>query len=62
MKTAEYLIERGNEVVIIERDKKRIDELSEELDCSFLHGDGSKPAILREVNPQRDRCPILSDR
>jgi len=52
VKTAEYLIERGNEVVIIERDKKRIDELSEGLDCSFLHGDGSKPAILREVNPK----------
>ena len=52
VKTAGHLIEEGNEVVIIERDKKRIDDLSEELDCSFLHGDGSRPAILRETDPK----------
>ena len=49
--TARYLLKRGNEVVIIERDKSRIDELSQELDCGFLHGDGSKPALLREADP-----------
>jgi trk system potassium uptake protein TrkA len=38
-------------VVIIERNKEVIQELSLELDCGFLHGDGSKPAILREANP-----------
>jgi len=27
--------------------------LSEEMDCSFLQGDGSRPDILREVNPER---------
>jgi trk system potassium uptake protein len=51
VRTAEILIAKGNEVIIIENKKEKIDELSEELDCSFLHGDGSKPAILREVNP-----------
>jgi trk system potassium uptake protein TrkA len=51
VRTAEILIAKGNEVIIIEKEKERIDELSEELDCSFLHGDGSKPAILREVDP-----------
>ncbi len=50
--TARYLLERGNEVVIIEQDKERIAELSLELDCGFLHGDGSKPAILREADPE----------
>ncbi len=38
-------------MVIIERDKDCIDALAEELDCGFLHGDGSKPAILREADP-----------
>jgi trk system potassium uptake protein TrkA len=38
--------------VIIERDKARIDALAEELDCGFIHGDGSKPAILREADPE----------
>lgn len=51
--TAKALIGKGHEVVIIETDKDRIDELSEEMDCSFLHGDGSQPNILREVNPGR---------
>jgi trk system potassium uptake protein TrkA len=39
-------------VVIIEQDKERIDALTEEIDCGFLHGDGSKPAILREADPE----------
>ncbi|MFW5791370.1 MAG: potassium channel family protein [Desulfohalobiaceae bacterium] len=49
--TAGLLIGKGHEVIIIEADKDRIDALSENLDCSFLHGDGSKPAILKEVGP-----------
>lgn len=51
--TTRILLQRGHEVVIVERDKAIIDALSEELDCGFLHGDGSKPAILREVDPKR---------
>lgn len=51
--TARLLLARGNEVVIIERDKARIDALTEELDCGFLHGDGSKPTILREADPKQ---------
>jgi trk system potassium uptake protein TrkA len=49
--TAKILLKRGHEVIIVERDKQRIDELSEELDCGFVHGDGGTPAILRETDP-----------
>ena len=49
--TAKALIKKGHEVVIIETDKAKIAKLSEEMDCSFLRGDGSQPNILREVNP-----------
>lgn len=49
--TARALIRKGHEVVIVETDKAKIEELSEQLDCSFLQGDGSRPDILREVNP-----------
>jgi trk system potassium uptake protein TrkA len=60
--TAKALIKKGHEVVIIETDKARIDELSEEMDCSFLQGDGSQPNILREVNPgQTDFLFCLTD-
>jgi len=50
--TAQRLLEQGHEVVIIEKLKSRIDELTEQLDCGFLHGDGSKPAVLREASPE----------
>ncbi len=53
VRTVELLIERGHEVIIIEKDQERIDNLSDILDCSFLNGDGSNPAILREVGPEQ---------
>lgn len=53
IETAKALVTKGHEVVIIETDKTKIDELSEEMDCSFLQGDGSRPDILREVNPEQ---------
>ena len=49
--TARQLLARGFEVVIIEADKARIEDLTPDLDAGFIHGDGSKPAILREANP-----------
>lgn len=51
--TAELLVDRGHEVVIIEADRARVDELSDWLDCSFLRGDGSRPQVLREVGPEQ---------
>lgn len=50
--TARALLQSRHEVVVVERDKQVIDLLSEELDCGFIHGDGSRPAILREADPQ----------
>ncbi|HRP24786.1 MAG TPA: TrkA family potassium uptake protein [Thauera sp.] len=50
--TARRLLAGGHEVVIVDNDRERIDALSAELDCGFLHGDGSKPALLREADPQ----------
>lgn len=50
--TAQVLLKRNHEVVIVEREKAKLDELSDELDCGFLLGDGSKPALLRETNPK----------
>lgn len=50
--TAELLIGRGHDVVIVEIDKAKIEAKGEDLDCAFLHGDGSKPHILREAAPK----------
>ena len=50
--TAKALIEQGHEIIIIEVDKEKIDQISQELDCSFLHGDSTRPAVLGQVNPK----------
>jgi len=49
--TAKLLLKDHHDVVIIERDKAKIESLSESLDCGFLLGDGSRPAILQEAAP-----------
>jgi trk system potassium uptake protein TrkA len=54
---ARSLIDEGHEVVIIELDEARIEHLSDELDCSFLHGDAAEPNILRQVDPSK--CDFL---
>jgi trk system potassium uptake protein TrkA len=60
--TTRLLLDAGHEVIIIEADKARIDELAEDLDCGFIHGDGTRPAILREVAPeQSDLLFCLTD-
>jgi trk system potassium uptake protein TrkA len=51
VETATLLIDRKHEVIIIESDMDKLDELKANLDCSFLHGDGSKPHILTEAGP-----------
>ncbi len=50
--TAKTLIRQGHEVIVIEVDKEKIDQISEELDCSFLNGDSTKPAVLSQVDPK----------
>jgi trk system potassium uptake protein TrkA len=54
---AKLLVSRGHEVVIVEQEKNIISALGGEIDCAFLHGDGSKPPILREVGP--DHTDVL---
>jgi len=60
--TTRRLLKNGHEVVIVESSQDRIDTLSEELDCGFIHGDGSRPATLKEVSPENtDFLFCLSD-
>lgn len=49
---ARVLIRQGHEVVVIELSRERIDALYEGLDCSYLHGDGSNPEVLKEARPK----------
>lgn len=47
--TAEQFLEKGHEVVIVDRDADKLERLSDELDCGFIEGDGSLPSVLRDA-------------
>lgn len=47
--TARQLIEAGHEVVVIDRDRERLEKLSESHDCGLIEGDVTLPTILREA-------------
>ncbi|WP_432696253.1 potassium channel family protein [Marinobacterium sp. YM272] len=49
--TARMLLDEGFDVVLVEKSKARIDELAEQIDCGFLHGDGSLPDVLEQADP-----------
>jgi trk system potassium uptake protein TrkA len=51
MAAVRVLLARKHEVVIVEKDKEAIEALAD-LDCGVLHGDGSRPAILKEADPE----------
>jgi trk system potassium uptake protein TrkA len=50
--TAKMLLSGGHEVVVIEQERERAESVAQELDCGCLHGDGSKPAVLRQADPE----------
>lgn len=54
--TAEMLIEKGHEVVIIEKDLEKVELFSDQYDCSFMHGDGSRPSVLEDVDSGSTDC------
>ncbi|MEQ8689212.1 MAG: NAD-binding protein [Pseudomonadales bacterium] len=54
--TTELLVEEGHEVVIVEKDLDVIETYADQYDCSFLHGDGSRPAVLEDVDPNSTDC------
>jgi trk system potassium uptake protein TrkA len=49
--TARNLLEKDHEVVFIEEDRERIEDLAESMDCGIIRGDGTRPDILRESDP-----------
>lgn len=46
---AERLIASSHEVVLIDKDRARLERLSERLDCGMIEGDGTMPTTLREA-------------
>jgi trk system potassium uptake protein TrkA len=50
--TSRMLLARNHKVVIIEHDPAVIEQVRDELDVGFIQGDGTRPAILRETDPE----------
>jgi trk system potassium uptake protein TrkA len=50
--TADVLLDKGHEVVIVEPDETCIEQLEGRLDCGIIQAQGSHPSVLREVSPK----------
>lgn len=46
---AAKLIEENHEVVLIDKDRDRLEKLGERLDCGMIEGDGTMPSVLEET-------------
>jgi trk system potassium uptake protein TrkA len=53
LRTAELLDDRGHDVVIVEQDSERCEELSDAYVATVIEGDGSRPGTLRQAQPER---------
>ena len=56
--TARHLSERGHDIVIIEKDRDRVEYLSEQYDATIIQGDGGRQAILRQAG--LDRSDVIA--
>jgi len=51
--SAKMLVENDHSVVLVVEDREQAEELSDTLDCAVVHGNGAKPAIIKELNPEK---------
>lgn len=47
--TAQQLLDAEHEVVLVDQDREKLDELAETLDCGMIHGDGTLPSTLNDA-------------
>ncbi|MEF8800058.1 MAG: TrkA family potassium uptake protein [Halolamina sp.] len=50
LQTAENLAEQGHDVVLIESDGERVEELSEAYLGPVIHGDATRPSVLKQAD------------
>jgi len=58
LRTAQLLNDRGQKVVIIERDHGRCKTINDHYVGTVIEGDASRPSVLRQADP--DRCDVLA--
>jgi trk system potassium uptake protein TrkA len=55
---ARHLSERGHDVVIVEKDRDRVEFLSDQYEATVIQGDGGRRSILKQVG--LDRSDVLA--
>lgn len=59
---AEHLDERGHDVVVVEKDRDRVEYINDQYVASVIHGDGGRPSVLRQAGLERsDVVAALTD-
>jgi trk system potassium uptake protein TrkA len=62
LRTAEFLDERGHDIVIIEPNPERCEEIADEYVATVIEGDATLPEIFRQAGPENaDVLAALSD-
>lgn len=62
IQTAKNLTEQGHEVVLIEADEQRVDELADAYLGTVIHGDATRPSILEQADlGSADAIAALTD-
>ena len=46
---ARYRFDTNPEIILVDKDRPTLDQLSETIDCGMVVGDGTAPAILKEA-------------
>ena len=47
--TLKHLLDKGHEAVLVDESRERLDDISDDVECGLIHGDGTLPSILREA-------------
>jgi len=50
---AEHLDDRGHDVVIVEKDRDRVEYINDQYVATVIHGDGGRPSVLRQAGLER---------
>ena len=50
---ARQLSERGHDVVVVEKDRDRVEFLSDQYDATVIHGDGGRRSVLQQAGLDR---------
>ncbi|MGJ3233009.1 MAG: potassium channel family protein [Oceanicaulis sp.] len=53
LEAARAFAKRGDDVILIDPDQETFEEVAEDLDIAFIKGDGARPDVLAQANPDK---------